>query len=275
MTALAAGAAVRRVSTNLGGYLGLAFLVAIAVVLAVVGVVPARRWEPFTDIRVWQFLGQGLLVTAQIGVVSLIASIALSVPLAIARVGLPRPLRWTVIAWIELLRATPVLALILATTLFMPRTGLDIEPVWAATIGLTAYNSAVIAEIVRAGILSIPRGEVDAARSLGLSYVKTMRLVVLPQAISRMMPAMVSQSITLVKDTSLASIAAVSELVGYARSSWVFFGNVAETLFVVACIYFLINYSLSRLARRLELQQPKEERVVVPIGLDQDTGRAL
>jgi glutamate transport system permease protein len=275
MTVLASGATVRRVSTTLGGYLGLAILVAIAVVLAVVGVVPARRWEPFTDFRVWQFLGQGLLVTTQISVASLIASITLSVPLAVARVGMPRPLRWIVVAWIELLRATPVLALILATTLFMPRTGLDIEPVWAATIGLTAYNSAVIAEIVRAGILSIPHGEVDAARSLGLSYVKTMRLVVLPQAISRMMPAIVSQSITLVKDTSLASIAAVSELVGYARSSWVFFGNVAETLFVVACIYFLINYSLSRLARRLELQQPKEERVVVPTGLDQDAGRAL
>jgi glutamate transport system permease protein len=275
MTVLAAGTAARRVSSTLGAYLGLIVLVAIVVALVTVGFFPARRWEPFGDVRVWQFLGRGLLVTAQIGVVSLLASVALSLPLAIGRTALPRPLRWIVVAWIELLRATPVLALILGATLFMPRTRLDIEPVWAATIGLTAYNSAVIAEFVRAGILSIPRGEVDAARSLGLSYLKTMRLVVLPQAISRMMPAIVSQCITLVKDTSLASIAAVSELVGYARSSWVFYGNVAETLFVIACIYFVINYSLSRLARRLELRQPKEERVVVPAGLDQETGRYL
>ncbi len=275
MTVVAAGNAARWLAVGLGGYLGLAILVAVVVSLVVLGVIPARRWEPFTDLRVWQFLGQGLLVTAQIGIVSLVASVVISVPLAIGRVALPRPLRWLVIAWIELLRATPVLALILAATLYMPRTGLDIEPVWAATIGLTAYNSAVIAEVVRAGILSIPRGEVDAARSVGLSYLKTMRLVVLPQAISRMMPAIVSQSITLVKDTSLASIAAVSELVGYARSSWVFFGNVAETLFVVACIYFLINYTLSRLARRLELRQPREERIEIPGGLDPDTGRAL
>jgi His/Glu/Gln/Arg/opine family amino acid ABC transporter permease subunit len=187
--------------------------------------------------------------------VSLVVSLALSVPLAVARLELPRPLRIIVVAWIELIRATPVLALILFTVLFMPRTGLDIDPVWAATIGLTLYTSAVVAEIVRAGILSIPRGEVDAARSLGLSYLQAMRLVVLPQAIRRMMPAIVGQCITLVKDTSLASIAAVSELVGYARSSWTFFGNAAETLFVVACMFFVINYTLSRIARRLELQR--------------------
>jgi His/Glu/Gln/Arg/opine family amino acid ABC transporter permease subunit len=258
MTIAAAGSAARRLSVGLGAYLGVAVLVGIVLVLATIGVIPARRWEPFTDIRVWQFLAQGLAVTLQIAIVSLVASLVVSVPLAMARASLAGPVRWIVIAWIELLRATPVLALILATTLFMPRTGLDIEPVWAATIGLSAYNSAVIAEIVRAGIRSIPRGEVDAARSIGLSYLKTMRLVVLPQAISRMMPAIVSQCVTLVKDTSLASIAAVSELVGYARSSWVFYGNVAETLFVVACIYFVINYTLSRIARRLELRQPRE-----------------
>jgi His/Glu/Gln/Arg/opine family amino acid ABC transporter permease subunit len=214
---------------------------------------------------VWQFLGQGLLVTLQIGLVSLVASLVLSVPLALARISLPGPLRLVVVGWIELIRATPVLALILFTVLFMPRTGLDIDPVWAATLGLTVYTSAVLAEVIRAGVVSIPAGEVAAARSLGLSYLQTMRLVVLPQAISRMAPAIVSQCITLVKDTSLASIAAVSELVGYARSSWVFFGNIAETLFVVACLFFLINYTLSRIARRLEYRRPAQERVAVPV----------
>jgi His/Glu/Gln/Arg/opine family amino acid ABC transporter permease subunit len=255
---------LRRLAAGLGGYLGLAIVIALVIVLIALGVLPAKRWEPFADLRVWQFLGQGLTITLQIGLVSLVVSAVVSVPLAIARVRLPRPWRLLVVGWIELIRATPVLALILLTTLFMPRTGLDIEPVWAATIGLTVYTSAVLAEIVRAGILSIPPGEVDAARSLGLSYLQTMRLVVLPQAIARMMPALVSQSITLIKDTSLASIAAVSELVGYARSSFVFFGNPAETLFVVACIFFVINYTLSRIARRLETRRPTQDRVLVP-----------
>jgi His/Glu/Gln/Arg/opine family amino acid ABC transporter permease subunit len=264
---------VRQVGSDLGGYLGLAIVVAVVIGLVALGVLPRARWEPFTDIRVWQFLGQGLLVTLQIGLVSLVASLALSVPLALARISLPGPLRLPVVGWIELIRATPVLALILFTVLFMPRSGLDIDPVWAATIGLTVYTSAVLAEVVRAGVVSIPAGEVAAARSLGLSYLQTMRLVVLPQAISRMAPAIVSQCITLVKDTSLASIAAVSELVGYARSSWVFFGNIAETLFVVACLFFLINYTLSRIARRLEYRRPAQERVAVPVDV-QPTGGA-
>ena len=139
---------------------------------------------------------------------------------------------------------------------------------WSATLALTIYTSAVLAEILRAGIQSIPRGEVDAARSLGLSYPLTLRLVVLPQAFRRMMPALVSQVITLVKDTSLASIAAVSELAGYARSTHSFFGNPAETYFVVACIYFVINYTLSRVARRLEDRRGKEPPVALPVGLD-------
>ena len=257
----------------LGGYLGLAIILGRIFVLIVVGVLPDRRWGPFGDIRVWQFLGEGLWVTVQIGAVALVTSLILAVPLALARLSLPRPLRWIVITWVELVRATPVLALILSITLFMPRDWL--EPMWSATLALTIYTSAVLAEILRAGILSIPKGEIDAARSLGLSYPLAMRLVVLPQAFSRMMPALVSQMITLVKDTSLVSIAAVSELAGFARSTHSFFGNPAETYFVVACIYFVVNYTLSRIARRLELQRAKEPPVVIPGGLDQESGRTL
>lgn len=263
----------RSIGSVLGGYLGLAIVLGLIVVLVSAGVLSQRRWAPFGDIRVWQFLAEGLWVTVQIGATALVISLIAAVPLAMGRLALPRPLRWMVAAWVELVRATPVLALILGITLFMPKDWLS--PMWSATLALTIYTSAVLAEILRAGILSIPRGEVDAARSLGLSYPKTMRLVVLPQAFSRMMPALVSQMITLIKDTSLASIAAVSELAGYARSTHSFYGNPAETYFVVACIYFVINYTLSRVARRLEQRRAKEPAVVVPGGLDQEAGRTL
>ena len=251
-------AAVRRAAALGGAFVGLGLVVGLVVILVAVGAFPERRWAPFGDAAVWRFLGEGLLATVQMGIVALIASLVLSVPLALARINATGPLRAVVIGWIELVRATPVLALILTITLFMPRTGLDVPPIWAATLALTIYTSAVLGEIVRAGIQSIPRGEVDAARSLGMSYVITMRLVVLPQAISRMMPAIVSQLITLVKDTALASIAAVPELVSYARSTFVFYGNPAETLFVVACLFFLICYSLSRVSRRLEARRPSD-----------------
>lgn len=264
---------VRQAAATLGGYLGLGILVVVVVALVAVGVLPARRWAPFGDLRVWQFLGEGLLATLQIGFASLVASLVLSVPLALLRLSGPRPVRWIVVSWIELIRATPVLALILFTTLFMPRTGLDVPAIWAATIALSAYTSAVLAEIVRAGIQSIPKGEVDAARSLGLPYLAAMRLVVLPQAFSRMAPAIVSQLITLMKDTSLASVAAVPELTGFATSSFVFFGNPLETFFVVACLYFLITYSLSRISRRLELRRPAAEVAqpsLVPVVLGEE-----
>lgn len=258
---------LRSTAAWLGGYAGLAVVLGVVVALIALGVLPERRWAPFGDLRVWGFLAEGLWVTVQIGAVALVASLVAAVPLALGRVGLPRAVRWLVVAWIELVRATPVLALILGITLFMPRNWLS--PMWSATLALTIYTSAVLAEILRAGILSIPKGEVDAARSLGLTYRQTMRLVVLPQAISRMVPALVSQMITLVKDTSLASIAAVSELAGFARSTHSFFGNPAETYFLVACIYFTINYTLSRIARRLELRRATEPPVVIPGGLDE------
>jgi glutamate transport system permease protein len=262
---------LRSVAGVLGGYLGLAIIVGVILALLALGALSRRRWDPFGDIRVWQFLAEGLWVTIQIGAVALVISLVAAVPLALGRLHLPRPLRWIVVAWIELVRATPVLALILGITLFMPRGWLS--PMWSATLALTIYTSAVLAEIFRAGILSIPRGEVDAARSLGLSYPLALRLVILPQAFSRMMPTLVSQLITLVKDTSLASIAAVSELAGYARSTHSFFGNPAETYFVVACLYFVINYTLSRVARRLELRRAKDPPVSVPVGLDDVTAR--
>lgn len=254
----AAAGIIGRGARGLGAYLGLAILVAVVIGLVAIGALPQSRWAPFGDGRVWQFLGQGLWATVQMGVAALVASLILSLPLALARMAAPGPLRAVVVAWIELVRATPVLALLMGILLYLPRTGLDIPPIWAATLGLTIYTSAVLAEIVRAGILSIPRGEVEAARSLGLSYAATMRLVILPQALARMTPAIVSQLITLVKDTSLASIIAVPELLGFARSTFTFYGNPVETLFVVACIFFVICYTLSRVSRRLELRRPPE-----------------
>lgn len=231
--------------------------------LVLVGILPERGWSRFLDASTWRFIGQGLAVTAQIGGVSLVASLILSVPLALGRIGLPTPFRIPVALWIEGVRATPVLAILFIVFFGFPRLGIDLSGVQAATIGLTVYTSAVLSEIVRAGVLSIPRGEVEAARSLGMPYAATMRRIVLPQAMSRMAPAIVSQLITLVKDTSLASIIAVQELVGSARVLFNFYGNPIETLFVVACVYFVICYTLSRLSRRLESRRPAEERVVV------------
>lgn len=248
-------------------------LVVGAVVLAGIGfatgMLPAARWQPFLLPSTWAFLGQGLIVTLTIGGVSLVASLLIGIPLGIARSALAGPLGWLVRGWVELVRATPILAILIIVFLGLPRLGLDLEAVQAAIVGLTLYNSAVLAEVVRAGIRSIGRGEVDAARSLGLSFGLTMRLVVLPQALARMAPAIVSQLITLIKDTSLLFILGGQELVGYGRSFFNFYGNLLETFVVLAAIFFVICYPLSRVARRLESRQPASERIVVAGEADQ------
>jgi putative glutamine transport system permease protein len=251
----------------------LAGLAAVVALLVTVGFLPSRNWSRFLDPSSWRFLAQGLGVTALIGGVALVASLIISVPLALGRLGLPPPLRIPLVLWIDGIRATPVLAILFIVFFGLPRLGVDLTGIQAATIGLTIYTSAVLSEIVRAGVLSIPRGEVEAARSLGLTYGQTMRRIVLPQALSRMAPAIVSQLITLVKDTSLASILAVQELVGSGRVLFNFYGNPIETLFVVACIYFAICYSLSQISRRLEAGRAPAERVAVAGEEDQIPAR--
>ena len=248
-------------------------LVAGAVVVVVLGFVtgtlPANRWQPFLLLSTWTFLGQGLLVTLMIGGVALVGSLLIGIPLGIARSALRGPIGWIVRGWIELVRATPILAILIIVFLGLPRVGVHLPAVEAAIVGLTLYNSAVLAEVVRAGIQSISRGEVDAARSLGLSFGLTMRLVILPQALARMAPAIVSQLITLIKDTSLLFILGGQELVGYGRSFFNFYGNLLETFIVLAAIYFAICYPLSRAARRLEARQPAGARIVVTGEADQ------
>ena len=129
-------------------------------------------------------------------------------------------------------------------------------------MGLILYNSAVLCEIMRSGIQSLDRGQHEAAASLGLTYVQQMRLVILPQGLRRMVPATVSQLITLNKDTTLVSIIAIQEVIGRAgniTSASGFFGGVQapvlQVYIVVGLLFVIVNLALSRLSRRLEIRE--------------------
>jgi glutamate transport system permease protein len=263
MTAQVAVSHLRRHAPGRGALAATGIVVALIVLLFATGRLEARKWEPFLLPSTWLFLARGLLVTLVVAGVSLVASSIFGVLLGIVRSALSGPRRWFVAAFIELVRATPILAILLVVYIAMLRTGITREAMVAGIAGLTIYNSAVIGEIVRAGIASIPRGEGEAARSLGLTYGQMMRWVVLPQALARMTPALVSQLITLIKDTSLLFIIAAPELLSFGKSFFNFYGNLLETYFVIGCIFFAINYPLSRLARRLEAGRAPAERVVV------------
>ena len=239
------------------------------------GLLDPSPWRTFLSPTAWRFLGEGLLTTLLMGGSALALSLAIAVPLGMARAALTGPLRFLISLPVELARATPILAILFIVFFGFPKFGVRLPALQATIIGLTIYNSAVIAEIVRAGIGSIPRGEVEAARSLGLSYGQTMRHVVLPQALARMTPAIVSQVITLIKDTSLAYVISGQELVRHGRQLFTITGDVLETYFVVACVFFVMCYSLSRLSRRLEARQPVDQRVAVSGEEDQLQAKPL
>lgn len=222
------------------------------------------NWAPFRDPAIWAFLLQGLALTLQIAVVAGALSLVGGTLLALARLS---PRRWLAVpagVYVEIIRALPLFLLVLYTFLAAPRLGVSLEPVPAAIVAFTLYTSGVMAEIVRAGVRSLARGQLDAARALGLSYPQALRLVVLPQALRRMTPALVGQLITLTKDTSLASLITVNELTRRAGILYNRDFNPVETLLVVGGIYFVLCSGLAALSRRLE---PRDApAVVVDVG---------
>lgn len=217
-------------------------------------------WYLFGDPAILRFFGSGLLDTLLLSLAAIGVSFAVGLLFALLRLSTRWYLRWPAIAYIESIRALPVLLLIVyfgikGSALFKPFLGEDFElsRFWAGVLGLAMYTSAILAEIIRAGIVSLPRGQTEAARALGISYPRTMRHVILPQALRLMVPAMVSQLTTIIKDTSLVGTIGVSELLRQGRTLYTTYFNPIEVFLFVAVIYFVICFTLSQLSRRLEL----------------------
>jgi glutamate transport system permease protein len=231
-------------------------LVAVALTrLADRGQLDEARWEPFTQWPVQRFFLDGLRVTVIVAVVSMIGAIVVGAVMALARLSRTAPVRWLATAYVEFFRGVPLILLIFFSAFGLPRYGVDLSLFWYLALGLIVYNGAVLGEIFRAGILSLDRGQSEAAYSLGMSYWQAMLLVVIPQAARRMIPAIVSQLVTLLKDTSLGAPIAYLELLRSARVNGEFFQNPLQSLFIAAVLYIVVNFALSRLARRLEVRQ--------------------
>ena len=234
------------------------------------------NWEWLVTANNLEFLLEGFLVNLQIALVALVCSLIGGLALALGRLSRTRPLAFVVGLWVDVWRNLPVLLVILYVYLAMPTSWRevyeDVAPpflseavqsgrVFAALLALVLYNSAVLAEIMRAGILSLDRGQNEAAVALGLTYWQRMRLVILPQGLRRMLPATVSQLITLNKDTTLVYIIAIEEVSRRGRilTGFNFFGGVQAPLlqvFIVIGLMFIVtNLALSRLSRRLEIRE--------------------
>ena len=216
------------------------------------------NWTPFGDYHTWLFLLRGLQITISAAIIAILLSTLFGVLLGVGRLSRFRAVRLPCVLYIETVRALPVFLMIIFTFFALPKLRLQVSVEWAVIIALTIYTSSVNAEIVRAGILSIEKGQTEAARSLGLSYAATMRYVILPQALQRMVPPLVAQFITLLKDTSLGVVIGMTELLraGEIIYRGVYNGrlnnNPLETLFIVAVVYFVVCYALSLVSNRME-----------------------
>ncbi len=155
-----------------------------------------ERWEYFTRWSVIRFLLEGLWFTLKAAAAAMVLAVGPRDFLALGRLARTAPIRWLAGTYVQLFRALPVFLLILFSAQALPDLGLRLDVFWYVVIGLVAYNSAVLGEIFRAGILSLDRGQSEAAYAVGLSYWQAMRLVVIPQAVRRMVPAIVSQLVT-------------------------------------------------------------------------------
>ena len=195
---------------------------------------------------------QGALVTLEISALSMAIAIGLGLFLAVLRVFGPGVVAWPVIGFIEVIRGTPLLIQLFIIFYGLPAIGIRFSPLWAAVIGLGINYAAYEAENYRAGIQSIPRGQLDAALALGLSRIQTIRKIVLPQAVRLVIPPVTNDFIALLKDSSLVSVITMVELTKM-------YGQLAATNYdyigiglLTAGIYFVLGLPIARLSRLLE-----------------------
>ncbi|WP_063126609.1 amino acid ABC transporter permease [Nocardia fusca] len=216
----------------------------------------AEKWEPFLDGAVWStYILPGLRGTVVAALLSIVFALVIGMVFGIARLSDHRWVRWTAGTIVEIARAVPVL--ILMIFLFALYSEYDLFEseylaLGAVVTALTIYNGSVIAEIVRAGILSLPKGQTEAGVALGLRKGQLMRLILLPQAITAMLPALISQMVVALKDSALGYVITYEEVVRSAQQLGAAESNTIPALIVVAIIMIVLNVLLSTVATGLE-----------------------
>ncbi len=204
---------------------------------------------------------QGLWLTLEVSVIAVLLGIVIGLFTGLARISANPALRWTAITYIELVRGSPLLVQIfiwyfvlgtMINTIMAQRGMGQLSPLWFGVAALAVFAGAYVAEIVRAGIQSIHRGQMEAARSLGMTYPQAMRHIILPQAFRRILPPLAGQFISLIKDSSLLGIIAVRELTKATREVVTTSLQPFELWFICALLYLVLTFALSMFVQYLE-----------------------
>ena len=215
------------------------------------GQLDARLWEFFARPTTWAFVAKGLLGTLASAVMAAVIALTLGLVLLMGRLARLRLVRWPSIAVIEFLRGTPTLLLIYVCFLVLPSAGVKLSTYWMLTLPIGLSTAAVVAEVYRAGVLAVPRGQTHAARSLGLTEVQVFFSVVFPQALRYIVPALVAQLVIVVKDTTFGYVVTYGELMQNAKVLIANYQALVPVYLVIALLYCLVNYAISRASKRL------------------------
>ena len=215
------------------------------------------NWDVLS--RSLPLLWLGLKVTAQLGIVSIVAGLILGLLIALCRLYGPLPLRFAARVYIDVFRSIPLLVLLIVVYYALPFVGLSLSPFMAAACTLTVVSGAYTAEIFRAGIEAIPRGQFEASQALGLSFRHMMLDIVLPQALRIVIPPLTNNSINVIKDTALASVVAMPDLLKQATQAQALEAN-PTPLIAAALIYIALLWPLVIVVGRLETRYSEHRR---------------
>ncbi|QBX56044.1 amino acid ABC transporter permease [Nocardioides seonyuensis] len=231
------------------------------------------KWEPFlTPDYIRVLLVDGLWQTVQAAVFAILGAVVFGLVFGIGKLSEHAWLRWPSWAVVEFFRAVPLLLLIIFI-FFTYGTGDGIGSFWSLVLGLLLYNGSVLAEVFRAGINAVPKGQAEAAYAIGMRKSQVMVTVLLPQAVKIMLPAIISQMVVALKDTSLGYAILAPGLTRIGKSIYGEFGNQFQTVIVVASLYIAVNLLLTWLATWVQKRFVGEKKMLsVSMVGEQDQG---
>jgi glutamate transport system permease protein len=207
-----------------------------------------KYWSFFTRLTTWSYLGQGFIGTVKVSLTAGAISLALGLVLMLLRISANKVLSGIARVVIEFFRGVPSLLLIYFFFLVIPQYGIKMSSFWMITLPVALAASGVLAEVFRAGMNAVPKGQREAALSLGMRPFKVTCKIVLPQAVRFVIPSLISQLVVVVKDTTVAYVVSYPDLLQNGRVLITNYNALVSTYFVVAIIYIVVNYLLNRAA---------------------------
>jgi glutamate transport system permease protein len=240
------------------------------------GQLDAEKWKPFLTANLWKtYILPGVQGTLIAAAVSIVLALLLGFLLGVGRLSTHPAVRWPCSVFVEFFRAVPVLIMMIfayflyATDAFNAIVPSKHLALVAVITGLTLYNGAVIAEIVRAGVNALPSGQSEASFALGMRWGQTMRSILLPQAITSMLPVLISQLVVVLKDTAIGYVITFLEMVRQGVQLGAAYGNLLPALIVIAVLMISVNFALSYFAVWLEGRMRRSRRGPAPLHVDE------